>query len=857
MRDVSFWDLLTAHGIEIPIIQRDYAQGRESKKSTAIRKSFVGSIFSAISENTPPIHLNFVYGKIKGLQDQKKIEENKRAIEAMLSAVEGYSNTLDLNVSYDVETTERGVDVQHHTTFVPLDGQQRLTTLFLVHWYLLKRCSLDDADALLMHLNHFSYLIRPSTKQFCGELIKQPLPELDDLGALSDALKNESWFFQFWIKDPSVKGMLNMLDEIHRQIGEWSQQPIDDAVLSLTQPSSDKPISFELLNLDDFELTDALYVKMNSRGKALTPFENFKSWLMEYVQAKRIQIEIESWETKLDTVWADLFWEHKDTQNMLIDEEFFRFFRNMMQLDFLRRNKLETSKDALDVADCAHNREQAYRLARDKGDDGEYLFMEHGEYAELKVLSESSINRIFQCLDLFCSHDNEYTAKAFKGFVTGKMELEDKARFYATYRFLQDAESADFETEFPRFQRVYENLIKNSQIDSIQILKTVLAGLDKSAFNANIYESLLDGQLTFSGFRGSQIKEERLKAALILRNSDVWSSEILEAERHGFFNGQIGFIFALCGLLQQKEDEPVETWTAEQDMLIKEQVQEVASIAYVLFGDDGFRDDGSHLLERALLTFGDFLYRSGQYRVGAKKRFWSNDQSRDNSWHRILREYTESSSGDYEKAWSVFSQLIEALRDGQTLQGLIDAYNDWDWRYAFVKFAETIDRCGRYRSFFAQNDECYLLEKHDRRSPYVELNSFLLFKWMMEEATGNIFPFATAGYSSCTGSDEQPCAYLEGFQFAKSEVRMEVRFYGWAESPWDVLLFITDGDQLNLTDLGTHLEPLGFAEIEDDDDQTANPQLRFEAKQSVKDMALTVGKIMGALAEYVGIKNEQ
>ena len=42
---ISFWELLKKHKIEIPIIQRDYAQGRKDKEE--IRDSFLNALFQS------------------------------------------------------------------------------------------------------------------------------------------------------------------------------------------------------------------------------------------------------------------------------------------------------------------------------------------------------------------------------------------------------------------------------------------------------------------------------------------------------------------------------------------------------------------------------------------------------------------------------------------------------------------------------------------------------------------------------------------------------------------------------------------------------------------------------------------
>ena len=80
--------------IVIPQIQRPYAQGRTDGVSTYIRNTFLDEIFENLSSNDNEIFdLNFIYGIIKPNNDEFKLEL--------------------------------------------LDGQQRLTTLFLLYWYII------------------------------------------------------------------------------------------------------------------------------------------------------------------------------------------------------------------------------------------------------------------------------------------------------------------------------------------------------------------------------------------------------------------------------------------------------------------------------------------------------------------------------------------------------------------------------------------------------------------------------------------------------------------------------------------------------------------------------------------------
>src|SRR5664279_3824186 len=110
--------------IEIPIIQRDCAQGRPDDETTAIRERFLDAIVRAATTDAE-MALDFVYGDVKN-----------------------------------------GV-------LLPLDGQPRLTTLFLPHWYVASLAGALDRDAPWLR---FTYATRPTARDFCLTLAKHPYP---------------------------------------------------------------------------------------------------------------------------------------------------------------------------------------------------------------------------------------------------------------------------------------------------------------------------------------------------------------------------------------------------------------------------------------------------------------------------------------------------------------------------------------------------------------------------------------------------------------------------------------------------------------------------------------------------------
>ena len=101
--------------IEIPLFQRDYAQGRQTEQVTQVRKRFIADLCAAL-DGGHTLHLDFVFGDV----------------------VNG--------------------------TLYPLDGQQRLTTLFLLHCYL----AWHQAEMPPQPWHAFRYATRPGHANFAN-----------------------------------------------------------------------------------------------------------------------------------------------------------------------------------------------------------------------------------------------------------------------------------------------------------------------------------------------------------------------------------------------------------------------------------------------------------------------------------------------------------------------------------------------------------------------------------------------------------------------------------------------------------------------------------------------------------------
>ena len=259
--------------IVIPIIQRDYAQGRPGEDIRRVRKRFLDALYEAVTSK--PIILDFIYGDI----------------------------------------SKKGI-------MTPLDGQQRLTTLFLLHWYAAKRNHIDADEYSFMH--NFSYETRYSARDFCTYLINyDPTFEME----ISKEIIDQSWYPLDWNNDPTIDAMLTMLDSIDEKFKD-----VDDLWDKLKNTS----VSFYFLPISEMGLTDDLYIKMNSRGKPLTLFEHFKAEL-ERKLTEYDKTTAERIIKKIDIDWTEMLWRYRGDNN-ITDDEFLRYFHYICDILYYKRD---------------------------------------------------------------------------------------------------------------------------------------------------------------------------------------------------------------------------------------------------------------------------------------------------------------------------------------------------------------------------------------------------------------------------------------------------------------------------------------------------------------------------------------
>ncbi len=502
------------NGIEIPIIQRDYAQGRDSSKF--IRNRFLDSIFEALSEDEI-LEMDFVYGSIKEVKD-------------------GNSK---------------------HNIFLPLDGQQRLTTLFLLYWFLINTEKIDDNQLEKERevLKRFSYSTRSTARLFCEKLSSIGYNE-----KVKESIVSSYWFHKNYTKDPTVMGMLITLEDIQEKYNDIQKKEPDNNLMLFNR--MDK-LCFYILPLDGFDLTDELYIKMNARGKALTDFENFKADIINWMKSDK-NINKEEFDkkvmykereipwylsiaSKFDNSWTDIFWReaknNKKEDDKIIDPYFLRFIKRFFLNQFIvsseeKAKEIESSQQFKLLYSVGYEENNKYQSFEDYKE-----FMEPETLANLeKVLdsfksNQDSIHNAIQ--PIWDTNDNWLLYNA-------KITQIQRILFFAVTKYLEN--NTYNEEKFKEWIRIVWNIIIDPDIRSIASMITALKMIDKlSKGSANIYNSFLEGSFDTlieetANIHKNQLIEEKRKIKLL--NIEGWKDKIFEAEAHPLFQGNIGFILS-------------------------------------------------------------------------------------------------------------------------------------------------------------------------------------------------------------------------------------------------------------------------------------------------------------------------
>lgn len=649
----TLYTLLENNLVKIPLIQRDYAQGRESEKE--LRNSFITKIQKILNDGTEKLNLDFVYG-------------------------------------YTEKTSQSKND------FIPLDGQQRLTTLWLLHWYFAskegKLIKGEETNEVKSTLLNFTYETRISSKRFCENLVNNPISNLEKMESVKDEIIDSSWFMTSWKNDPTIMAMLNMLETIHTTLAD-SESVWDKLTLN-------ELITFDYIDIksDEFKLTDELYIKMNSRGKPLTPFENFKAifsqllnddktnYFKERIDFKGSEITYQQYFAfNIDGKWVDLFWDYRKVSDKGLDENILNFFYYVAEMLHYKKNKDDNFTKNFESLKTVYAHKE----------NVDFLFK------SLDFLSSvNGIDLFFN--ELFCNNeyvigkvklfDDKTTDLFLRAFTDNQFDVKQRVLLYGVLEFCIETKTLFPDKKLKDFIRIVRNLL--SRIRQVNTAKRIeytsnlrlpnffdyskfieeLVQLIKTNQNKNVFQLFAENKL--KGFTKEAFDAEKSKIISILKNNKE-EDNIIKLEEH----------YYLEGIIDNFDIESID-------------IGKYVAAFYEIWE---LKETNNSLLVRALLTHGDFSVITHDYSsLGIIRYFGSKEY-----WNRILSTTDKIEQTAIKSIINSF--LVEYVNlpektISDKLNRMIKNFKpiEKDWIYYFVKYNEITSTYSERFNLFTWQD---------------------------------------------------------------------------------------------------------------------------------------------------------
>lgn len=632
----------------------------------------------------------------------------------------------DLNYLYGVNDEEGN--------FIPIDGQQRLTTLWLLHLYVAARLGMKLKATI-------EYQTRDISGDFCSALSEKLVTIDFNKQDISEEIKDANWFIGCWFESVTVKSILIALDEIHDVLYNVTDF---NTMWKNMNAGEQSPVQFAFHNPKD--LGKDIYVKMNSRGKALTPFENLKAWLDDKIKtycAQHHSHEVSKklyskWRTDIDNDWTDFFWRNRDIGSDFpeeIDSAQLRFFytvayvfwaqkepaaRKLMNLVPDSNEKFDSGKvlsrmrsSSVDIPMYELNRLNIFNeevlLFVQKAISGLINLESHFNYATQAESEDEIKSKIFfwELPEEKLPFINQLLMSEIEEKIPfPKMVLAASVLFFAT----QNIDS----THLLNWMRFSRNIVNNTRIDSENI-HNVLSAFRKWAKQLKLsgWDEFINGLVYVTAIDKNQIDEEKAKAKWLIEYPQCAES-LHKLENHRFFFGRISVLMNYMQSIKANKD----------NSQISEDFIKYSALLSTLFDNDGPNNNhklrDGYIFHRAILALSEYhgygVWSGGNWVLSNNKENWKEyleDFDLDNNHipHNIgfirLIEKLKDISGDYKAA------IEKVIRDPK---------NDVsDWRKDLIICPDLWDYMDAKNIRFLGNNKVFLLKgktlgKRNRRA---------------------------------------------------------------------------------------------------------------------------------------------
>lgn len=474
MEPVSFPEFMDTYDVIIPKIQRLYVQGRLDKYGKKCLWGFADKLVESVSKQTSML-LDFVYG---------------------------------------IETNNAGKNI-----FYPLDGQQRLTTLLLLSWL----CGFSKPNWT------FKYESRRSTEIFVKELLMSQPPRMvkpnnyDEVkkhnrnypSLCKDYICNLPWFHESWLCDAGICGMLEMLDSLYDKL-------LNSPMKSISSMDS---IVFLINYLDVSKKSyDHIFLKMNSRGRELSEWDNINAVLNEFLPVSLIN----TWPDKIQS-WYESMWNTVSKGKQ--DTDIINIVDNRM---------MDVVNLALVCVGYSGKSDNTFELSKWLQSSDEDVVEKFYTFCEI-FFSALEINKSNEDLYYLVPSWSRNSDPRLPDFACEESKIVNE--FYQPLLAFYASEKSTEEN----WMRVIWNLVENIDVKRDSFHQAIHL-VDELANHKDAILSYLSGVSTTDittcyQKAENQLQEEIVKAKQIENGGNDWGIKIKESEKYAFFRGAIRFLF--------------------------------------------------------------------------------------------------------------------------------------------------------------------------------------------------------------------------------------------------------------------------------------------------------------------------
>ena len=307
-----------------------------SKHNAYLKDENLLTLFSLNNMIVPEIQREYVWGNNPDVLE-KFLQELERKASPCEECHHVHSNkTINVGFLYSYKPSYVKYESERVLDELLIDGQQRITTLFLLLLYratienriddFMTICRADEDDFQM----GFNYKVRSLTQQFLVQLIKHAKDEGNSaFGFITDVDNSPYWFLDDYKNDPTVMSMISALQSIKKTFGNTSNYYFDFLLTN---------IHFWHFKTEATSQGEELYITMNSRGEQLTDNEMQKSRVLPSSDIFKYGRKWEAWQT--------FFWRNRnkgDAKNANADKGFNNFLACIEGLECFNNPSLRES----------------------------------------------------------------------------------------------------------------------------------------------------------------------------------------------------------------------------------------------------------------------------------------------------------------------------------------------------------------------------------------------------------------------------------------------------------------------------------------------------------------------------------